>query len=73
MNVLGQKIEKAGPKDKAVTEHFKNDYKKKNYRKFAGTIVLKDNTAKFDDKTIFFDQSDKITEMMLKEGLVYPP
>ncbi|MCY1662066.1 hypothetical protein [Chryseobacterium sp. SL1] len=30
MNVLGQKTEKAGPKDKAVTEHFKNDYKKKN-------------------------------------------
>lgn len=72
MNVLGQKTEKAGPKDKAVTEHFKNDYKKKNYRKFAGTIVLKDNTAKFDDKTIFFDQADKITETMLKEGLIYP-
>lgn len=72
INVFGQKTEKPGPKDKAVIEHFKNDYKKKNYKKFAGNITVKDNQVQFDNKVIYFDKSDKITELMLKEGLIYP-
>ncbi|MFC3157834.1 hypothetical protein SAMN05443633_104182 [Chryseobacterium arachidis] len=70
--IFAQKTEKAGSKDKAVVEHFKNDYKKKNYKKFTGNIVIKDNQAKFDDKVIYFDKSDKITAAILQEGLVYP-
>ncbi|KQT31466.1 hypothetical protein ASG22_18220 [Chryseobacterium sp. Leaf405] len=69
---FGQKIEKAGPKDKVVIEHFKNDYKKKNYKKFSGNITVKDNQVKFDDKVIYYDKSDKIIELLLKEGLIYP-
>jgi len=70
--VFAQKTEKAGPKDKAVIEHFKNDYKKKNYKKFNGNIVVKDNQIMFDDKVIFYDKSDKITKAVLQEGLIYP-
>jgi len=72
MNVFGQKTVKAGPKDKAVIEHFKNDYKKKNYKKFAGKLTVNDNQILFDNKIIFYDKSDKIIELMLKEGLIYP-
>jgi hypothetical protein len=70
--VFGQKTEKAGPKDKAVIEHFKNDYKKKNYKKFAGKMTVNDNQILFDNKIIFYDKADKITELLLKEGLIYP-
>lgn len=70
--VFAQKTEKPGPKDKAVTEHFKNDYKKKNYRKFSGNIVIKENQVLFDDKVVFYDKADKITKAILQEGLVYP-
>lgn len=52
-SVFGQKTEKAGPKDKAVIEHFKNDYKKKNYKKFDGKMTLNDNQILFDNKIIF--------------------
>lgn len=72
ISVFGQKTEKAGPKDKAVIEHFKNDYKKKNYKKFAGKMTVNDNQILFDNKIIFYDKADKITELMLKEGLIYP-
>ncbi|MDQ0594012.1 hypothetical protein QFZ37_002381 [Chryseobacterium ginsenosidimutans] len=72
MNVFGQKTVKAGPKDKAVIEHFKNDYKKKSYKKFTGKMTVNDNQILFDNKIIFYDKSDKITELMLKEGLIYP-
>ncbi|WP_027381636.1 hypothetical protein [Chryseobacterium daeguense] len=72
MNVLGQKTDKPGPKDKAATEHFKNDYKKKNYKKFSGNISVKDNQVQFDNKTIYYDKSDKLTKLILQEGLLYP-
>ncbi len=72
MPVFAQKTEKPGPKDKAVIEHFKNDYKKKNYRKFSGNIVIKENQVLFDDKVVFYDKADKITKAILQEGLVYP-
>ncbi|MCJ8153956.1 hypothetical protein MKJ01_09325 [Chryseobacterium sp. SSA4.19] len=71
-SVYAQKTEKSGPKDKAVVEHFKNDYKKKNYKKFTGTITVSTNQVSFDNKVIFHDKSDKITTLLLKEGLVYP-
>jgi hypothetical protein len=69
---FAQKTEKPGPKDKAVIEHFKNDYKKKNYKKFSGDLVMKDNQVQFDNKIIFYDKSDKITKAILQEGLIYP-
>lgn len=72
VSVFAQKTEKSGPKDKAVIEHFKNDYKKKNYKKFSGDIVVKDNQIQFDNKIIFYDKSDKITKAILQEGLIYP-
>lgn len=70
--VFAQKTEKSGPKDKVVIEHFKNDYKKKNYKKFSGNIVVNDRQAQFDNKVIFYDKSDKITKAILQEGLIYP-
>lgn len=70
--VFAQKTEKAGPKDKAVTEHFKNDYKKKNYKKFAGKISASNSQVLFDNKIIFYNGSDKIIKLLLQEGLVYP-
>jgi len=70
--VFAQKMEKAGPKDKAVTEHFKNDYKKKNYKKFAGKITASNSQVLFDNKIIFYNGSDKIIKLLLQEGLVYP-
>ncbi len=71
-SVFAQKTEKPGPKDKTAIEHFKNDYKKKNYKKFSGDIVVKDNQIQFDNKVIFYDKSDKITKAILQEGLIYP-
>lgn len=35
-------------------------------------MILNDNQILFDNKIIFYDKSDKITETMLKEGLIYP-
>ncbi|SDI63490.1 hypothetical protein SAMN05421846_1115 [Chryseobacterium taeanense] len=69
---FAQKTDRPGSKDKAVIEHFKNDYKRKNYKKFSGNIVIKDNLIQFDDKVIFYDKSDKITKLLLQEGLIYP-
>lgn len=72
VSAAAQKTTKAGPKDKAVIEHFKNDYKKKNYKKFTGQITVKDKQIIFDNKTVLYDPVDKITTLLLKEGLVYP-
>lgn len=72
VSVFAQKTEKPGPKDKAIIEHFKNDYKKKNYKKFSGNIVVNDRQVQFDNKVIFYDKSDKITKAILQEGLIYP-
>jgi len=72
VSAAGQKTTKAGPKDKAVIEHFKNEYKRKNYKKFTGQITVKDKQIVFDNKTVFYDPADKITALLLKEGLVYP-
>ncbi|MFY1046519.1 hypothetical protein [Chryseobacterium sp. GP-SGM7] len=69
---FAQKNEKLSTKDNAIIEHFKNDYKKKNYKKFAGKINVKENLAEFDNKTVYYDKSDKITATILKEGLIYP-
>ncbi|WP_027385567.1 hypothetical protein [Chryseobacterium gregarium] len=69
---FGQKRDKAGPKDKAVIEHFKNDYKKKNYKRFEGKIMLNTSQVLFDNKIIFYSESDKIIKLLLQEGLVYP-
>ncbi|WP_370900802.1 hypothetical protein [Chryseobacterium gossypii] len=69
---FGQKKETLSAKDKAVVEHFKNDYKKKNYKKFEGKITVKDNLVQFDDKFFYYDKSDKILAQLLKEGLIYP-
>lgn len=71
-SVFAQKTEKPGPKDKAAIQHFQNDYKKKNYKKFSGDVVVKDNQILFDNKVIFYDKSDKITKAILEEGLIYP-
>ncbi|MGD1318322.1 hypothetical protein [Chryseobacterium sp. 2R14A] len=71
-NLFAQKSEKLSTKDAAIVEHFKNDYKKKNYKKFEGKIIAKDNLVQFDDKTVYYDKSDKITSTILKEGLIYP-
>lgn len=71
-NFFAQKNEKLSTKDVAIVEHFKNDYKKKNYKKFAGKIIVKDNLIEFDNKTVYYDKSDKITLNILKEGLIYP-
>lgn len=71
-SLFSQKTEKPNTKDKAIIEHFKNDYKKKNYKKFSGNIVVKDNQVSFDNKVIFYDKSDKITTSILQEGLIYP-
>jgi hypothetical protein len=72
INILAQKTEKPSPKDKAAVEHFKNNYKKKNYKRFSGAISVKDDQIQFDDKVVFYDKSDKITKLILQEGLVYP-
>ncbi len=69
---FAQKITKAGPRDKAVIEHFRNDYKKKNYKKFDGEMTVNDKQIVFDKKIVFYDPSDKITALILKERLVYP-
>lgn len=71
-NFFAQKNEKLSTKDAAIVEHFKNDYKKKNYKRFAGKILVKDNLVQFDDKTVYYDKADKITATILKEGLIYP-
>jgi len=71
-NFFAQKNEKLSTKDAAIIEHFKNDYKKKNYKKFDGKILVKENLAQFDNKTVYFDKADKITKTILREGLIYP-
>jgi len=69
---FAQKKETAAAKNKAITEQYKNAYKKKNYKKFEGKISVKDGLAEFDDKTIFYDKANPTVKLILQEGLIYP-
>lgn len=72
MTAFAQKKETSSSKEKAIIEHFKNDYKKKNYKKFEGKITVKDNFVQFDEKVINYNKSDKTTKLLLQEGIIYP-
>lgn len=67
-----QKNEKLSAKDVAIEKHFKDEYKKKNYKKFSGKITVKNNQVLFDDKIILYDKNDKTTLSVLENGLLYP-
>jgi len=69
---FGQKKEVLNSKDQHSVEHFKNEYKKKNYKKFEGKIITKDNQIIFDDKVTFFEKADKLSVSILQQGLIYP-
>jgi len=69
---FGQKAETLNAKDQAIAEHFKTEYKKKNYKKFEGKITVKDTQVQFDDKVIYYDKSEKTIASLLKQGLIYP-
>ena len=70
--VFAQKKDGLSTKDQHAVEHFKTEYKKKNYKKFEGKITTKDNQVLFDDKATFIDKSDKITASILQQALIYP-
>ncbi|MCE3074211.1 hypothetical protein [Chryseobacterium gwangjuense] len=72
ITAFSQKTGTLNSKDQAIVEHFKTEYKKKNYKRFDGKITAKDTQVQFDDKIIFYDKSDKIITSLLKEGIVYP-
>jgi hypothetical protein len=72
VNIFGQKTEKISLRDKAIIEQYKNEYKKKNYKRFEGKIVATGTEVQFTNKSFFYDKSDKITSLLLKEGLLYP-
>lgn len=72
ISIYGQKKEVLSKKNQAAATHFSTEYKKKNYKKFEGKIVVKDNQVQFDDKVIFYDKSDKTTAFILQQGLIYP-
>lgn len=72
INTFSQKKELTNDKENIITQQFKNEYKKKKHKKFEGKITVKDTQVQFDDKTIFYDKSDKIMSALLKEGLIYP-
>ncbi|MCS3528725.1 hypothetical protein [Chryseobacterium sp. JUb7] len=69
---FAQKKEASTAKNKAITEQYKNAYKKKNYKKFEGKIIVKDNLVQFDDKIIFYDKTNPTVKLILQEGLIYP-
>lgn len=69
---FGQKKGVLSTKDQRASEHFKSEYKKKNYKKFEGKITAKENYVLFDDKVVFFDKSDKIAFSIFNQGLIYP-
>lgn len=69
---FAQKPGNLSEKDKAIAENFRNDYKKKNYKKFDGKITVKDNLVQFDDKIIYYEKINNATLAILKEGLIYP-
>ncbi|MGE8433566.1 MULTISPECIES: hypothetical protein [Chryseobacterium] len=72
ISISGQKNEVLNAKEKALTEQFKNEYNKKNYKKFVGKITVKDSLVMFDDKIINYDKNDKETKILLQEGIIYP-
>ena len=67
-----QKNQNISPKDKKIIEHFEKNYKKQNYKKFNGTIIVNNNNVSFDKRTITFDTAEKIIQTILKNGLIYP-
>ena len=67
-----QKNQDINPKDKKIIEHFEKNYKKQNYKKFNGTIIVNNNNVSFDKRTITFDTAEKIIQTILKNGLIYP-
>ncbi|KUJ53240.1 hypothetical protein [Chryseobacterium sp. JAH] len=69
---FGQKKEVLSSKDQHAVEHFKAEYKKKNYKKFEGKILVRENYIQFDDKVIFLEKYEKMTAQILKEALIYP-
>lgn len=72
LTLFGQKKEVLSTKDQHAVEHFKTEYKKKNYKKFEGKITATGNQVLFDDKVIFFDKSDQLTSAIVKQALIYP-
>jgi hypothetical protein len=72
VTIFGQKTEKISLRDKAIIEQYKNEYKKKNYKRFEGKIVATATEVQFTNKFFYYDKSDKITSLLLKEGLLYP-
>jgi len=69
---FSQKTGTLSTKDQAIVEHFKTEYKKKNYKRFEGKTTIKDTQVQFDDKIIYYDKSEKTIASVLKEGLIYP-
>lgn len=72
VSAFGQKTATLNAKDQAIAEHFKTEYKKKNYKKFEGKITVKDTQVQFDDKIIYYDKTEKTIASLLKDGLIYP-
>lgn len=58
--------------DIKAAEHFKNHYKKKNYQRFSGKINMQEKAVVFDNKTVYYDNKDKVITSVLKQGLIYP-
>ncbi|KQR94509.1 hypothetical protein ASG01_01095 [Chryseobacterium sp. Leaf180] len=72
VSLNAQKTEPISKKDQQIATAIAKNYKKKNYKKFDGKIVLRDNVLQFNDKNIFFENGDQLTLDILHQGLVYP-
>ncbi|SDR06524.1 hypothetical protein SAMN05421664_3368 [Chryseobacterium soldanellicola] len=71
-SIFAQKGKMMSTKEKAAIEQFKNEYKKKNHKRFDGKITATDTEVQFSNKFFSYDKTDKITGQLLKEGLLYP-
>lgn len=70
--ILAQKKDNTSKQDAQIIEHFKTQYKKKNYDKFEGKITTNFTQIIFDDKSLFVGKTDKLTKLILEQGIVYP-
>lgn len=70
--ISAQKKEDTNKQDVQIIEHFNKAYKKKNYDKFVGKITTNFNQIIFDNKSLFVGKTDKLSKLILEQGLIYP-
>lgn len=71
-STMAQEKAALSKKDLQTLALFQQKKKQKNYKKFAGTINVRENNILFNDKILSVENGDILTREILLSGVVYP-